>query len=1666
MQDGSPSMNEFFQTTQHSTAIHRYVMSCVALFLLGWTCLAPVTAQDSDPVDPPELENVDPVEMSDSESSPSEEGLNEEGRGDSFVVPPREVLRLLEQAELLADEERFVDAVRCVAAIFESQADYFLPDRNTIENSALLDRTVKSEALLLLSEMPPEALRYYELQYGIPARRALDEAARRGDMNAIAGVVARSFPTEAGHEASLMLGLHEVGLGRYPAAVRCFRRLYEQGASRRFEPTLSLAFALALSRSGDPSEAIAVLIALRETESGRPLSFRGEVRPFFMDPEGAIDWLDELFGEETSLPPQLAADIDWTMHRAAPSRNASIEAGDPLLMPTWRVPTVEYPVVQSMIDEQRHRKIAIAESMVPSLFPIVVDGIVLLRTLHELLAVDLETGKRLWTIEATDPFEAYAGPVDGPDAAVQLQRMRSQRLDMGLRCRMWGDTLYGTISSDGSRVYSVEGLRFPTGSDDYQLVLVVLPGGQQRMERILIPARNELMAHDVGTGDLVWRIGGGDEMPDSSPLLAGYFFLGVPLPYEGALYVMAEKGARIYLLVINPSDGSLRWELPLSNVDREISGSPLRQIVGLTPSASGGILVCPTGHGTLAAVDPASQSLIWGFAYDLGSSTRGSLNGMIQQFRVNPDPSGRWSDASVILGENCVIATPPDSPDLYCLDLGSGRLLWKTPRSRWDALYVACVYEGKVFLVSESELVALRLEDGLPLWRDRPSRWAPGAHPSGQGFLSGDEYYAPLSDGTILRIGLRRGDVVQAVRSRSDVIPGNLVQGQGCIISQRGDAIEAFYQRDRLERMTAEQLEIALKDPETLSLRGRIAWNDARFSDAIPDFREAYALSESETSRLVLLDVLFDALHHDFAEGVHFLDVTESLINSSDDRILLHRLLVEGYTQRGDGDAAMDSLLALFGEFEELGLSDLATDSFRMELGREVRRDRWIAGCAEGVYDAASDESRLRLESFIQRRFEDVIAGSSETNGAEINGAESLTQLETLYAWSADLPLGPVIRDELASRYVESGETVKLGLLLESSEGADSETEGAGRWATMARYHESRGEWSDAAKCYQFLVERYGTVSRRWSESSPDSEPPTTGRDFGTGRLAAEEFRDARSVKDWPTGRVEVEWGDARSPRPPAVGNSLEIAFIRTPSPYFSDIRFFAPYRPNLPLNAVDVYGQALWSTSLNESAIEFSHPSRMPVQLAALGRLLLVYVNSRIAALDTSQNPPALLWSRDAVSNMSPMGSSSFSVPWNPPPVHPRPTTKEFPSIVVLPDVVCFSHFGKLVAVDPYSGKELWSHEGPRTITGLFGGEGRIFLVERTTLEDRIVGPDLTIRASVFRASDGAPLGERRVPRDNQAVRGAHVLTRVFPHVPDESPSPLSPSVAPTLPDAWELPDASDLPTIGNPASSDLSELDGVSNAYALRLVDPWRETPVERIVWEQPGMDKASLLEVFDRKIVVSANSDGEIRLFRLSDGTLMSRFQIDLSRVTDVSTPPHGLHFWKTQDGYMLLLLANAKANEFNFDGDRVQIQPLVGDACQRVSVGFLMALDRAGTPQWSESTVIRNAYWIKDVPSGFPLVLFGGHAVEISRENGATNSIWFLGIDRRTGRVILDTHEEESPYNIQWQCDPYAKTIDLFTRSQRLTLTFTDEEVVPVEHSQFFTDAAGNRPFAPE
>ncbi len=739
-----------------------------------------------------------------------------------FSRPDRISVQRLTKAEQLIEQGRYAEAVRHLGIILETTEDFFLP------GNAPVRRSLRLEAQGLLGRMPRAGRDLYELEYGARARQMLGEAAVAGDPAGLAEVSRRFFHTRAGYEATLLLGLYHLDHTSPLAGALTLQRLQEVSAAADFEPALSLSLATCWLRAGMPDKARQTLTRLKIRRPGATVQIGGKPVPLFSEDSHALDWLTKLTGIQAM---GIASDNgQWAMVGGDATRNAAVAGSGPLLSLRWRVSCSDDPYVEAIIDQLTQSPREREELVVPSLQPLVVGGMVLMRTAKNLLAVDFRTGKQIWEVPVDDPFENMRAP--SPD----IPFAQPLPFDAALKFRIWGDSTYGTLSSDGQRVFAIEDLPLDVGlSMARQFFNFPVPKTQTGPR-----AYNRLAAYNVRTGKLEWHLGGAPEefgLPQ-----AGSFFMGPPLALMDRLYVIAESKGEIRLLALDPK-GNVLWTQQLAVADRDILNDPIRRLAGVSPSYADGILVCPTANKSIVAMELATRSLLWGYTYsDKVDRTSPQLMFPGLRATANVDLKGRWPTAQVILAEGCVLATPADSNRLHCLGLIDGKFLWTQPRE--EDVYLACVHQGKAILVGQRHVRALELKTGKPAW-DHVAEFPSGSLPSGTGFLNGDLYYVPLSSAEVAAVDLKLGRIARITKSRQGNVPGNLVCCGGMVVSQGPDGLEVFSQMEALRKQVAERLAANPKDPESLLLRGEIQWDEGRLREALADFRRSLELSDN-----------------------------------------------------------------------------------------------------------------------------------------------------------------------------------------------------------------------------------------------------------------------------------------------------------------------------------------------------------------------------------------------------------------------------------------------------------------------------------------------------------------------------------------------------------------------------------------------------------------------------------------------------------------------------------------------------------------------------------------------------------------------------------------------------------------------------------------------------
>jgi outer membrane protein assembly factor BamB len=1261
---------------------------------------------------------------------PNAASEEEEGFDARFVQPDRDKLQVLSRAERLLKERRFGEAARDLGAIIGAEEDGALPNEGGTRKQGV--RFLKAEALRLLAEMPREGREAYELRFGAESRQRLDAALAGGDVTAIEEVVRRYFHTHAGFEAAHVLGQHHLDHGRPLAAALTLQRLANvPSALERFDPLLSFRLALAWHRSGMSDQAKAVLVGLKQRQPDASILAGGREVPLFAAEEDAVAWLTKVAG--TRAAPRAAESDRWAMFRGGPTRNAPSPGGRPLLNYRWRVQASSDPFLIEYMGRLRETHLDQNVTAIPAMNPLAVGGAILMRTSHNLLAVDFQTGKRIWEVSVDDAGDPLAAVRGSGNAAANATMVA------GLERRLWQDATFGTLSSDGDLVFSIEDLSIAGPTAEQQKMIVGF-NGRRRPDGNWPKKYNRLAAHELKTeGKLKWALGGApgdDELPE-----AGAFFLGPPLPLAGRLYALAEIKEEIRLLAINPrkSGGGERlveWSLPLAAVELSVFDNADRRLAGVSPSYADGVLVCPTGAGMVVGVDLTSRSLLWGRTYPPASDQpHMRMGAMRMQIWLDSNSAAShdgWIDSSVTLADGRALITPVEGDRLLCLGLSDGELAWeKTRQECKDGLYLGCVADGRVLVVGRTHVVAFRLVDGQPLWeQELPA----GGSPSGRGFFHEGWYYLPMSTAEVLPIELATGNLGERARSRQGIVPGNLICYQGAVISQGVDSVDCFYQAADVERQIAAALQARPDDPAALALSGEVLLDQGRLEEAQSHLRRSFERDSAPRTRELLVDALLEGLRSNFVANQAAIPEIERLLERPEQWDVFLRLIASGLHAQGDHPAAFDAYLRL----AELKLDPRTLG--RTEPSLSVRRDRWVQARLAALRDSASAADREAM---------DALVASRRQAAFEAGTAEALQQFLSFFG---NQPSADEVRLALAGRLSERQSALEIELLL-SRIARSEQAELAG--AATARLAEllARSDRPDqAAWFYRRLMDQFADVACQAGQ---------TGRQIVDGLPSDGPLRTSLSGAEvWPVGLVETTKQAHQGASYPVIPVDFDGV---DPWVGGATIRF-DPQRNTLV--GRDEIGRPLWSVPLADVNQQNNFGLHNPGtnRARAQGHLLVAVLGFQVLAIDTLGGPKGtarILWKEDLSGTMPGAGMMQFGiqqmrimVPWGGQPRVIAADPSGRPLGMIGPcttEQVCLIRGRSLIAFDLLTGQHLWVRQGIPANSQVFGDD-----------EVVIVAPsDGEGEAIVLRALDGMELDRVSVPSANErmATIGRHVL-------------------------------------------------------------------------------------------------------------------------------------------------------------------------------------------------------------------------------------------------------------------------------------------------------------------
>ncbi|HEY3788948.1 MAG TPA: hypothetical protein VGL71_08840, partial [Urbifossiella sp.] len=528
-----------------------------------------------------------------------------------------------------------------------------------------------------------------------------------------------------------------------------------------------------------------------------------------------------------------------------------------------------------------------------------------------------------------------------------------------------------------------------------------------------------------------------DKSTSAFHLCLNAIFLGPPLPLNGRLYVLIELDGVARLLCLDPKNltavkdwpqkvPTLIWSQKLGRPNNALPGDSIRRFQGSFLAAGEGILLCPTNSGMLIGVDIMSRSLLWAHAYrkmDAPQKPQYDPNtGMMKQ-QGTQLAADRWRGAAPIVSGGRAVFAAYDSPNLECLDVRSGRILWTTKRQPED-LYVGGVVNDRVIVVSKTSVRAYHLAGEnpetltpKPAWTDDTGNMKAttlsGVTPTGHGIASKSSYYLPVrpehagKDNTpsaeIWAINLETGAVSSktGARLRKDgggnelarFGLGNLVFQDGLVIAQSAFEVGVYPQLEVKKAEMDRLLKANPKDPKGLFNRGEINLDDGKILEAIADFKEAEKNGPPDELKPSIRDKLYMAyteiLRENFTRGEVFLKEYEALCvvpieadlepfekkRREDETLRRQRtyysLLAKGREDQKRLNEAFDHYLTLAGLGEGRTLAEFDEPSVK------IRPDVWARGRIEGMIRRASDPAaRKTLEDRVNKEWSEVQAGN------------------------------------------------------------------------------------------------------------------------------------------------------------------------------------------------------------------------------------------------------------------------------------------------------------------------------------------------------------------------------------------------------------------------------------------------------------------------------------------------------------------------------------------------------------------------------------------------------------------------------------------------------------------------------------------------------------------
>lgn len=1258
-----------------------------------------------------------------------------------LTPPPRELLLQLQRGVQSVKDGEFSDAVRQLGAVLappEESEPEFKQDYFTVGEKKGSLQSLRAQAESWIGQMPADGRKLYELRFGAEAKALLEKASKDFDVLALADCTRRYFHTEAGHEATLLLGQLHLDEGRPAAAAFCFRRLAQSPRAATFEPQASLLLAASWLYAGSTENAQRILIELKNRQPDLSLKAGDKDVKIFQNENDAVAWLKSVLASTGVGRSEFVE--EWLTAHGNAERNAQANATPPVGSKNWRLPVANFPDDEQIVNDHIRDRQSTGSSMVPSLHALAMGDQVVMRTTRRVFGIDFATGKRVWEWPWDDEPD-----VDAENRLKIPNNGTPSNWSHDLSQRMWNDLPFGQLSSNGRSVFAISNLGVVPQSPS-RIVFAV---------RNQAPTSNQLAALSLNReGALQWIVGG--ENGADEPQLAGAFFLGPPLPSENVLYTMAEIRDEVRLVALDPDTGVLKWQQQLAHVEgMGVNTAHLRRMAGAAPSLSSGVLVCPTAAGVVVAIDISSRSLLW--AYEYKTKLKPGYRSQPLVSSANTASGPEWLENAPIIHSGAVIIAPPDSPWLYALDLLNGSPLWD-PIKRGDHQFVGCVADDRIVLVGNTKVTARRLSDSEVIWEtELPSG------PSGRGVNTGALFLLPTTSSELLTIDLESGDIVK--KSKTEYMLGNLVSFQDHIISHGANYLTAFHQVDHLREITYERLKENPKDAKGLRYKIMLHLEDEQYKQALETSLEAHQIyPDNAPIRNLLTRAVLDAFERDF-------DNTHQLTNDLADFMKVQpqygeylRRIAAGYATLGDYERSFESLMAFA---KQAKVERSQEEELVLEGGAILTsNDRWIRQKSTELLELTADANNRERVEKLKKRLE--VAGRLAVENQDWSGLARFLDQFSGYSAEAELQV------KLAKHYYDQREYLRAQLMLGRITADMPHIDQGIQRAIMAHLLMRTKQFEQAAVLFHDLNDR-------WSDEVVWEG--MTGSELFESVSPSAEIRVAAEQRVWPNGRVFIDKGAEAS----YSSNYPPVPFVQRRGVLTAIAPPYVRYLNNT-LTITNGSGRLVGRASIRRAGQVFvsrTSQSKM-VQAHGLGHLLVVSTGDEVFAVNAlgTVNTPTenVLWNIKATVTQPgvrrTLTAKSASHPWagGTRIVGPAVNNQLIGVIgPVTPHGVCFTRHTNVVCVDPITGREQWVHHNVGQGCDLFGDDELIFAVR-----------DRKDEALVLRTRDGSAVGNKKVPKltNRWATYGRNVLAWDNASVQIDGRSRLSRAV--WLFDAW----------------------------------------------------------------------------------------------------------------------------------------------------------------------------------------------------------------------------------------------------------------------------------------